>query len=346
MELVSGKIPSAIKALIYGPEGIGKSSFASKFPNPVFIDTEGGTTHMNVVRTPTPSSWSMLIDQVKYFIKNPHLLGTLVLDTADWAEKMCIDHICAIKQVKGIEDIGYGRGYIYVAEEFGRLLNLLTELKDKGIHILFTAHAIMRKFEQPDEMGAYDRWELKLGKKTAPLCKEWVDMVLLANYKTYVVNVDNQGAVKGKNKAQGGSRVIYATHHPAWDAKNRHGLPDEFPLDFVHIAHIFNTQPQPQHSVQHNVQQSQHSEPIATKHTQQSQHNEETDTNIPRSLRDLMQQHGVKEFEIQMVVSNKGYYPADTPIANYDSGFIDGVLVAAWDKVYGVVQENRLTLPF
>lgn len=323
MELVSGKIPSAIKALIYGPEGIGKSSFASKFPNPVFIDTEGGTTHMDVVRTPTPSSWAMLIDQVKYFIKNPHLLGTLVLDTADWAEKMCIDHICAIKQVKGIEDIGYGRGYIYVAEEFGRLLNLLTELKDKGVHILFTAHAIMRKFEQPDEMGAYDRWELKLGKKTAPLCKEWVDMVLLANYKTYVVNVDNQGAVKGKNKAQGGSRVIYATHHPAWDAKNRHGLPDEFPLDFAQIAHIFNTQQK-----------------------QQPQHNADIDPNIPRSLRDLMQQHGVKEAEIQVVVSGKGYYPIDTPIANYDAGFIEGVLVAAWDKVYGVVQENRIELPF
>ena len=56
----------------------------------------------------------------------------------------------------------------------------------------------MRKFEQPDELGAYDRWELKLDKNTAPLVKEWADMVLFANYKTVVVNVDGQGALKGK----------------------------------------------------------------------------------------------------------------------------------------------------
>ena len=55
----------------------------------------------------------------------------------------------------------------------------------------------MRKFEQPDELGAYDRWELKLGKKTSsqisPLVKEWADMVLFANYKTYAVAVDKDG---------------------------------------------------------------------------------------------------------------------------------------------------------
>ena len=88
--------------------------------------------------------------------------------------------------------------------------------------MVLTAHAQIKKFEQPDELGAYDRWELKLEKKTAPLTKEWADMVLFANYKTMVVNVDNQGAAKGKNKAQGGQRVMFTTHHPAWDAKNRY----------------------------------------------------------------------------------------------------------------------------
>lgn len=45
----------------------------------------------------------------------------------------------------------------------------------------------MRKFEQPDEIGSYDRWEMKLTKNVAPLVKEWADMVLFANYKTFVV---------------------------------------------------------------------------------------------------------------------------------------------------------------
>mgnify|MGYP000611029209 CR=1 FL=1 len=107
-----------------------------------------------------------------------------------------------------------------------------------GIHVVMTAHAKMRKFEQPDELGAYDRWEMKLTKQTAPMVKEWADMVLFANYKTFVVNVDGQGAQKGKNKAQGGRRVMFTTHHPCWDAKNRYGLPEELPFDYGEIAAI------------------------------------------------------------------------------------------------------------
>lgn len=116
------------------------------------------------------------------------------------------------------------------------MLNRLSDLIDLGINVVITAHAAMRKFEQPDEMGAYDRWELKTQKKVAPLLKEWADMVLFANYKTLVVNVDNQGAAKGKNKAQGGKRVMYTSHHPCWDAKNRHGLPEELPFEYAQIA--------------------------------------------------------------------------------------------------------------
>lgn len=237
MKISRGKIIGAQKVVVYGPEGIGKSTFAAQFPNPVFIDTEGSTKHMDVARTPKPSSWTMLLEQVRYFKANPFELNTLNIDTADWAEQLCIEEICAKAQKKSIEDFGYGKGYVYLAEEFGRLLNLLEELVELGINVVITAHAQMRKFEQPDEMGSYDRWEMKLQKKTAPLLKEWADMVLFANYKTYVVNVDNQGLQKGKNKAQGGKRVMYTTHHPCWDAKNRHNLDLELELDYKEIAH-------------------------------------------------------------------------------------------------------------
>lgn len=74
---------------------------------------------------------------------------------------------------------------------------------------------------------------MKLTKQTAPMVKEWADMVLFCNYKTFAVNVDGQGAQKGKNKAQGGKRVMYTTHHSCWDAKNRYGLADEVPLSMT-----------------------------------------------------------------------------------------------------------------
>ena len=238
MELTSGRILTAIKIVLYGSEGIGKSTFASQFPRAVFIDTEGSTSHMDVLRTPKPTSWSLLLGQVDYFLQHTSELGTLVIDTADWAERLCAQHIIDAAKVSSLESFGYGKGYVMLAEEFGKLLNKLQDLVDRGINVVLTAHAYMRKFELPEEQGAYDRWELKLGKKTAPLVKEWCDLLLFANYKTIVVNVDGQGATKGKNKANGGRRVMYATHHTCWDAKNRFGLADELPFDYTEIATI------------------------------------------------------------------------------------------------------------
>jgi len=245
MQITKGKIDKAKKVVIYGAEGIGKSTLASKFPEAVFIDTEGSTNTMDVARLPKPASWSYLLEELEYIKSNPGVCKTLVIDTIDWAEAMCVEAICAKHQKKGIEDFGYGNGYVYVREEIGRFLNKLSDIIDVGINIVLTAHAQMRKFEQPDEMGAYDRWELKLGKKTSsqtsPLVKEWADMVLFCNYKTSVVNVDGQGTQKGKNKAQGGKRVMYTSHHVCWDAKNRFDLPEEIDMDFEAIRHIFTT---------------------------------------------------------------------------------------------------------
>lgn len=361
-EVIEGKIESAKKVVIYGPEGIGKSSLAAKFPNPIFIDTEGSTKEMDVRRLPKPTSWEMLKQQVQWVKQQGQAkFGTLVIDTIDWAEMQCNESVCAQHNKKGIEDFGYGKGYVYAAEEFGRFLNLLSDVVEAGIHVVLTAHSHVVKREQPDEMGSYDRYELKLGAKTgsrtAPLVKEWADMVLFVNYKTFVVATDDKGK---KNKAQGGARTVYTTHHPAWDAKNRHGLPEEFPLDYSHIAHIFADTPAPTAQpaavaspqqtvppVAETAESVHQAEATATPATQTTaEQPKELDPNIPQSLRDLMTQHQVSEWEIQQVVSQRGYYPADTPITNYDPGFIEGVLVSAWQQVFGMIQEIRAKTPF
>jgi hypothetical protein len=359
MEVISGKVEKAKKVVLYGPEGIGKSSLAGRFPNPIFIDTEGSTTEMNVDRLAKPTSWTMLRQQVEWVKQQVGRFKTLVIDTVDWAEMLCVESVCATHNKKGVEDFGYGKGYIYVAEELGRFLNLLSDVIEVGINVVLTAHAQIVKFEQPDEMGAYDRYQLKLGQKTgsrtAALVKEWADMVLFINYKTFSVATDDKGK---KNKGQGGVRTVYATHHPAWDAKNRHGLPDEFPLDYSYIAHIFNgvqqapqqtpalnPAPPVQQPAQPQVQQApppQVEQPAPVSQTAVSNINPA----IPASLRDLMIQNGVSEEEIQAVVSQKGYYPLDTPLTNYDPSFIEGVLVGAWAQVHGMVIEFRKTLPF
>lgn len=282
MEITRGKIQKAKKVVIYGPEGIGKSTFASKFPDPVFIDTEGSTNDMDVARLPRPTSWNMLFDEIDYVKNNPCVCKTLVIDTIDWAELLCVEHICAIHNKKGIEDFGYGNGYVYTKEEFGRFLNRLSDLIEVNVNVVLTAHAQLRKFEQPDEMGAYDRWELKLGKKTqsqtSPLVKEWADMLLFANYKTYSVSVDEKGK---KHKAQGGKRVMYTQHHPCWDAKNRFGLPEECEFDYSLIRSIIETSGSRQ-----EITEPKHQEPPSRPHDpapKQTEVNTETAfMNIPK----------------------------------------------------------------
>ena len=86
--------PLCEKVVIYGSEGIGKSTFASQFPDPVFIDTEGSTNNMDISRLPAPTSWSMLLEEVRYIMQNPSACKTLVIDTADWAEQLCSAAVC------------------------------------------------------------------------------------------------------------------------------------------------------------------------------------------------------------------------------------------------------------
>ena len=233
--ITKGKVETAKKVVIYGPEGIGKSTLASQFPDAVFIDTEGSTKMLDVARYPAPESWDNILAYLEDAVREKPC-KTLVIDTADWAEQFCSKAICERQRVKGIEDIGYGKGYTYIVEEFGKLLKICNDAIDAGMNVVFTAHAQMRKFEQPDELGAYDRWEMKLNKKTAALIKEWADMVLFCNYKTTVITDQKTKS----NKASGGHRVMYTSHHPCWDAKNRFGLEDVLEMDYDKIAHLFS----------------------------------------------------------------------------------------------------------
>lgn len=348
-EITSGIVQTAQKVVIYGPEGIGKSTFAAQFPDPVFIDTEGSTKYMNVKRAPKPTSWEMLKSIVTDTLNNKPC-KTLVIDTFDWAEQLCINSICAAHQKQGIEDFGYGNGYVYEKEEIGRFLNMLQDLVDAGINVVLTAHAQMRKFEQPDEMGSYDRWELKLGKKTSsqisPLVKEWADIVLFANYKTYVVATDKDGK---KFKAQGGERVMYTTHHPCWDAKNRADLPPEMPFEYAGIAHLFNFVSDNKMPQQQTIPKEPTVTAVASNEDLFGMLDDEPEPNIPAgipiALADLMRANSVDEADIRLAVSQRGYYPQDTPIVNYDPSFIDGCLIGAWQQLLPIIRENQKT-PF
>ncbi|HBK54251.1 MAG TPA: hypothetical protein DDZ44_09975 [Syntrophomonas wolfei] len=360
MEITRGVIKGATKVVIYGPEGIGKSTFAAGFPNPLFIDTEDSTKEMDVCRTKKPTSWEMLLSQVNYVRTIPDIYKTLVIDTVDWAEQLCIESVCAKHNQSGIESFNYGTGYVFVKEEFGRFLNLLSEVIDIGINVVLTAHAQIRKFEQPDEKGAYDRYELKLGKKngsqTSPLIKEWADMVLFANYKTYVVKDEKNKMAKAK--ATGGARVMYTTHHPCWDAKNRQGLADELPFQYASIAHcitakdfILEEAPKAETKTEtvppEPEKKPEVAPPIEYNAPKSANEYEELRKTLPAHfspLIDLMEKDGATMQEVREASTK--YFPIATPPENYDPGFVKGVLIAAWPQVFEAINKLRNETPF
>ncbi|HFR3586835.1 TPA: ATP-binding protein [Streptococcus suis] len=352
MQITKGKRARAQRVVIYGPEGIGKSSLAAQFPNPLFIDTEGSTDNMDVARADKPTSWTMLMNHIAFVKANPTICQTLVIDTIDWAEALALQYICAQHGKSGIEDFGWGAGYTYLIEEIGRLLDRLQELVELGINVVLTAHAQVKKFTKPDELGGYDRYELKLSNKktetnVSAKVKEWADMVLFLNYKTYIITDDKTK----KQKAQGGQRVMQTTHSPSWDAKNRHNLPEELPMDFAGIAHIFATQTQAQPtSVQEqsahepaHVTQEQVQESVPTQLTQPAPTSDISPL-IPQSLRDLMIGSKVTQDEVLQATYVNGIYPLGTQVETIDAGYWE-YMVTVWDKVLSVINTKVRTNP-
>ena len=238
LNIIRGKKAGAIRAVIYGTEGIGKSTLAAQIPGAVIIDTEDGTGQIDAARV-LALDWRAIEHAVKELTADPQGFSAVVIDTADWLEKALIEHVLRQAGKKSIEDFGYGKGYTILQEHVVRFLGSVDALVAKGVHVVFVAHAKVTRTSPPDHTDGYDRYELKLTKQVAPLLKEWADLVLFCNYRVQIVEGSD-----GKLKAQGGrERIMHAVHSAAWDAKNRFGLPEEMPMEFAKIAHLFTGAP-------------------------------------------------------------------------------------------------------
>ena len=316
MQIETGIQNKPLSLLLYGVEGIGKSTLISKAPNVLFLDTENGTIRINTRRIKIVT-WEDLLNAVKYVSDNPTICKTLAIDTADWAEIKAIQYVCQKNRVASIENIPFGKGYSYVADEFSNLLKQLNALKDKGINIVFIAHAKPRKFELPEEMGSYDRYEMKLSKQVAPLLKEWSDALLFCNYKIFVVTTETNS-----KKAQGGKRVIYTTHSPTYDAKNRFGLKDELDLDFREISHLFSSDELPSAEA---VEEETKEEPIRP---------------LVEKVNALLASANISEADLRKVVAAKGHYKEEIAISEYSDDFITRWIIPNWKKILEAINKE------
>ena len=313
MEIIKGKKSTPYSVVIYGQEGVGKTTLASQFPAPLFLDVEGSTARMDVARLPVPATWSEALQILnRLTVSPPEGYRTLVIDSWDWLLSLLTEHVISLAPPdrngeKTLDGFGYGRGYDRLAEHVSKFFNALNELRDStGMHIVLVAHAVIRKFELPEEQGTYDRWELKIeqrpkqGNNPLSQTKEWADLLLFCRFKTLV-----SATTTGKSKACGQRRVMHTQHNAAWDAKNRDGLPDELPLAFESIAHLFDAKPTVKESLTVDAA------PPA----------EATPAHI-RDLDRLLAGAGMTGADMMMVISRKGVYPADMPYTDMAPEFI------------------------
>jgi hypothetical protein len=234
MKIVKGKQQAPARCVLYGVEGIGKTTLAAQFPKPLFLDTEDGTRQLEVDRVSCPD-WRTLQGAVAELAVEPAGYQTIVIDSIDWAERSLVEFVCKKDGKSSIEDYGFGKGYTVVAEHMSRFVESLDNLHRAGLHVLLVAHAKVQRTSPPDQTDGYDRYELRLSKQVSPIVKEWADALLFANYRMRLIEGSD-----GKRKAIGGKdRVVYAERAAAYDAKNRYGLGEELAMTIEALAPLF-----------------------------------------------------------------------------------------------------------
>lgn len=228
-----GKNPKPRRTVLYGTHGIGKSTWASHWPGPLFLPTEDGINDLEVASLPLITEAITVMQAAMELAtpSEPHGYKTVVLDSADWLERLIWRDVATEAGVKTVDDIGYGKGHTQTAERFAQVLRAFNGCRDAGMHVVVIAHCEIKRFESP-EGDSYDRYVPKLHRQSAALLQEWADEVLFASYKTFTRQAD-EGFGRKRNIGVGGDeRVLRTAEKPGYLAKNRLGLPDELPLDF------------------------------------------------------------------------------------------------------------------
>lgn len=226
-----GKIDAPVRLVIYGVDGVGKTSFAAAAPNPIFLGTEEGTDQFDVARFPVPQSWQEVLDAVRNLTLDAGGFKTIVVDTIDWTEPLLLAELCRREEVTNRDDIGGGfQKWIDAAvDEWRVFLAALERLQSaQKVNVVLLAHSIKKSVKNP--LGEdFERFQLKLHDKHAGVIREWANGVYFARHEEYADKDKRTKRVRGIST---GARLLYTHWTAAYDAKDRYGVPEQFPLDW------------------------------------------------------------------------------------------------------------------
>ena len=235
MKITTGKQAKPRRILLYGPHGVGKSSWAANAPKPLFLNIEDGLNDIDCARTDKLNTYGDVVSAISWLVTNENEYETIVTDTLDWLEHLVFKQVAQDAGKNQIEDIGYSKGYKFAAEKWVHLLKGFDALRDRGKTIILLAHAKIDTFESP-ETERYDRYEPDLHEIGSGLIQEWCDEVLFASFKVFTRQED-QGFGKTRAIAVGGKeRIVRTTESASAIAKNRLRLPDELPMSWDAFA--------------------------------------------------------------------------------------------------------------
>ena len=215
-----GKSFEPPRIVLYGMEGIGKSTFAANFPNPIFVQTEDGLGQIDCAKFPLAATADDAYRQLDALSKAPNDFQTVVVDSLDWLERLIWDAVCRENKVDSIEQIGYGKGYVLALTVWRRFLDVLTALRAQKKIVLLLAHAVAEDYADPEITGGLKRFTPRLHKTARSLIAEYADLILLATRKYGAANGD-----------AGNPRIVRTEATPYQVAKSRYAIPAELPLD-------------------------------------------------------------------------------------------------------------------
>ncbi len=166
IKIERGVSRGAARVVLYGTEGIGKSTLAAQFPNPVILDTEDGTRQIDCARVRC-SDWMTLQGAMVDLGGNAQGFETVVVDSVDWAERLALEHMLRKDGKRSVEDYGFGKGFVKLAEVMSAFLGMADNLIDRGVNVVFVGHSTVKRTTPPDLDEGWDRYELKLSRQVA-----------------------------------------------------------------------------------------------------------------------------------------------------------------------------------
>lgn len=221
--VTNGKKTKPPRLIIYGIEGIGKSTLASCAPKPVFLPTEEGLNQIDCQSFPKVERLAELNSYLDALELEEHDFQTVVIDSIDWLERLICREIADQFGARSIEKVdgGYGRGYSYAADTWREILDKLDTLRNtRKLGVILIGHAKSETITDPEAQDV-TRYSLRLNKNTAALLCEWADAVLFATRLA--------GAARG---IDGGERVLRTQAAASCVAKNRYGFNEIIPLSW------------------------------------------------------------------------------------------------------------------